>query len=121
MPFCPVCKKAFAARVKECPEHHAKLVDQLPFQAVPADDNTTWVEIASTGTDDEARLLQGFLDAEGIDAQVENVKFTMEPVNFGTIGDIRVYVKAEDEQRAQELLRKRNQEYEQLDDDEDTL
>ena len=88
---------------------------------VPAEDGTTWVEISSAGTDDEARLLQGFLEAEGISAQVENVKFSMEPINFGTMGDIRVYVPADEEARAQELLRKREQEYQRLDDDEETL
>ena len=88
---------------------------------VPAEDGTTWVEIASVGTADEASLLQGFLQAEGIPAQIENVKFTMEPINFGTMGDIRIYVGAEDEQRAQDLLRQREREYETLDDDEETL
>ena len=88
---------------------------------VPTEDGTTWVEIASSGTEDEAQLIKGFLDAEGIMAQIENVKFSMEPINFGTMGDIRVYVGAEDEARAQELLRSRNQEYERLDDDDETL
>lgn len=88
---------------------------------VAAEDGTTWVEIASTGTEDEATLLRGFLEAEGIPAQIENVKFGMEPINFGTMGDIRIYVASEDEARAQELLRTRNREYEQLDDDEETL
>ncbi|HEX6177018.1 MAG TPA: DUF2007 domain-containing protein [Thermoanaerobaculia bacterium] len=83
--------------------------------------NITWVEIASTGTEDEATLLRGFLEAEGIAAQVENVKFRMEPVNFGTLGDIRIYVGADDEQRAMELLRQRNKAYEKLDDDAETL
>ncbi len=84
-------------------------------------DGMTWVEITSTGTDDEARLLKGFLDAEGIAAQIENVKFTMEPINFGTMGDIRIYVAAEDEARALELLRQRQTAYDKLDDDDDTL
>ena|SRR5689334_7291594 len=88
---------------------------------VPAEDGTTWVEIASSGTEDEAQLIKGFLEAEGIAAQIENVKFSMEPINFGTMGDIRVYVGADDESRAQELLRSRNQEYERLDDDDETL
>lgn len=88
---------------------------------VPAEDGTTWVEIASTGTEDEATLLRGFLEAEGIPANVENVKFQMEPINFGTMGDIRVYVRAEHELRAQELLRSREQQAAQLDDDEETL
>lgn len=88
---------------------------------IPTGD-TTWVEIASTGTIDEARLMEGFLEAEGIPAQVENVKFTMEPINFGTMGDIRLYVAAEDEQRAMELLRSRDAAYDRLsEDDDDTL
>jgi hypothetical protein len=88
---------------------------------VPAEDGTTWVEIASTGTEDEAQLVRGFLEGEGIPAQVENVKFEQAPINFGSMGDIRVYVASEDEARAQELLRKRDQEYERLDDDGETL
>ena len=88
---------------------------------VPAEDGTTWVEIASTGTADEATLLSGFLEAEGIPANVENVKFQMEPINFGTMGDIRIYVPSEHEQRAMELLRSRDRQYEQLNDDDETL
>ena len=88
---------------------------------VPAEDGTTWVEIASTGTEDEAQLLQGFLEAEGIPAQIESVRSDVTPANFGKLGDIRVYVGGDDEQRAQELLRSREQQAENLDDDEETL
>ncbi len=94
--------------------------EELPFQTVEGD-NVTWVEIASTGTPDEAALLKGFLEAEGIAAEIEDVKFSMEPINFGTMGDIRIYVGAQDEQLALELLRRREQEYDKLDDDEETL
>ena len=106
---------------KECPDHHVPLVDELPFQTVPGD-TTTWVEIASMGTDDEARLLQGFLDAEGIAAQIENVKFSMEPINFGTMGDIRIYVPPEDEERRRSSCsRSATRSTRSLDDDEETL
>jgi hypothetical protein len=88
---------------------------------ITADDGTTWVEIASAGTEDEAALLAGFLDAEGIPAQVEDVKFNMAPTDFGAMGEIRVYVPSEHEQRAQDLLRERTQGFEQLDDDDETL
>ena len=88
---------------------------------ITADDGTVWVEIASTGTEDEAKLLAGFLEAEEIPAQIENVKLGMAPINFGTMGDIRVYVSTEHEGRAQELLRSRDRQYEGLDDDGDTL
>lgn len=88
---------------------------------ITAEDGTTWIEIASTGSEDEATLLRGFLQNEGIPAQIEDVKFKMEPINFGTLGDIRVYVPADEEQRALELLRSRDRQAEQLDDDEETL
>ena len=69
---------------------------------IRADDGTTWVEIASCGTEDEANLLRGFLEAEEIPAQIENVKFSMEPINFGTMGDIRVYVPEDDRDHAED-------------------
>ena len=45
----------------------------------------------------------------------------MEPINFGTMGDIRVYVSAQDEEKAIALLRKRDAEYDRLDDDSETV
>lgn len=78
-------------------------------------DNVSWVEIASVGGDDEALLIKGFLEAEGIAAQIENVRFTEAPTTFGTMGDIRVYVANEDEQRAMQLLRERNAAFDKLD------
>lgn len=120
MPYCPTCKQAYPNGQTECPTDGTALVDELPFQSRQGE-GTTWVEIASTGTDDEARIITGFLEAEGIPAQIENVKFSMEPINFGTMGDIRVYVGAEDEARAQELMKQRNADFDRLEDDADTV
>lgn len=119
MPYCPKCKQSFTDE-SECPQDHVALVNELPFQTISGE-NATWVEIASTGSADEANLMKGFLDAGGIPAQIENVKFSMEPINFGTMGDIRIYVDAEDEARALALLKKREVEYENLDDDTETV
>ena len=89
---------------------------------IQADDGTTWIEIAGVGTEDEANLLRGFLEAEGIDSQVENVKFTEAPTTFGAMGDIRIYVAEADQSRAMSLLRERNEAYEKfIDDDADTV
>ena len=88
---------------------------------VPADDGTTWVEIASVGNEEEAKLLQGFLETEGIPAQIEDVKFDMMPATFGQMGEIRIYVPSEEEQRALEILKTREAEYDRLDDDDETL
>jgi hypothetical protein len=95
--------------------------DPENVNVVTAEDGTVWVEIASTGSEDEATLLRGFLESEGIVANVEDVKFNMEPVNFGTMGEVRIYVPQGSEQSAKELLQRREQEYQRLDDDEETL
>ncbi len=91
-----------------------------PVQKIDGE-NMTWVEIASCGSIDEANLLRGFLEAEGIDASVENVQSDILPANFGMLGDIRIYVSTEDEARAQELMKERQREYEDLDDDTETV
>jgi hypothetical protein len=120
MRYCPTCKQGFEDQ-SECPVDRTALVDELPFQTIAGDGETTWVEIASCGGEDEARLLQGFLQAEGIDAQIENVKFSMEPINFGTMGDIRIYVAATNEAHARELLNERDRAFDKLDVDGETL
>lgn len=120
MPFCPKCKKSYPDSIKECPTDRVVLVGELPFQSMEGE-GTTWVEITSTGTDEEARIITGFLEAEGIPAHIENVKFSMEPINFGTMGDIRVYVEAQNEEQAQQLMRQRNTAFERLEDDADTI
>ena len=121
MPHCPTCKTEFPADLTECPDDKTSLVEELPFQTIASDDGTTWVEIASSGAEDEANLMRGFLEAEGIPAQIENVKFSMEPINFGTMGDIRVYVSSDDQARAMALLNERNVAYDKLDDNSETV
>ena len=120
MPYCPVCKHQFDDPATECPNDHVQLVGHLPFQTVDGEDST-WVEIASVGTEDEARLLQGFLEAQGIPAQVESLKFNMEPVNVGTMSEIRIYVDSEAETRAFALLEERRAEFATLRDEDDVI
>ncbi len=119
MPYCPVCRNHFEDEsVRACPKDGAELVDELPYNTVEGPEGNSWVEIAGVGTEDEARLLQGFLDSAGIPTQVESLKFHMEPVNFGGLGEVRIYVAAENESRALDLLEKRRQEYAGLEEDE---
>jgi len=97
------------------------MADDETVNTIQANDGTTWVEIASVGSEDEANLLRGFLEAEGIASQIENVKFTEAPTTFGAMGDIRIYVGEEDEQRALDLIKQRQDEWDRLDDDGETL
>ena len=91
------------------------------MQTRQSDDGTTWVEIANSSNSDEAELMQGFLEAEGIDSQVEHAEAHPFPTTVGRLSDVRIYVPAADEQRARELLQQREQEFENLADDADTV
>ncbi len=73
-----------------------------------------WVEVAAVAQDAEAGLIRGFLESEGIDAEIDNRTFHMEPVNFGDMTGIRVLTRPEDAQRARALLEKRRREFELL-------
>lgn len=120
MPYCPTCKKQFENR-SDCPDCGTSLVRDLAVQTITSDDGTVWVEIASAPNSDEAQLIVGFLQAEGLDAQIEHAEANILPSNIGKLGDVRVYVPADEEARAQELLQQREREFEQLQDDDDTL
>lgn len=68
-----------------------------------------WEIVETFGTDEEASLVAGYLEAEGIPAAVESLLFHQEPVNFGTLGEVRVRVRAEDLERARQLLEAREE------------
>jgi len=97
------------------------MADESPVRTIQAEDGTTLVEIASASNSDEAELIAGFLENEGIPSRVEHADARILPANIGTLGDVRVYVAQEDEERALALLRQREEEYEQLDDDSETV
>lgn len=75
-----------------------------------------WTQVAMVPDDVEADLIRGFLESEGIEAQIDNRKFHMEPVNFGDLTGIRVLTRPEDSERAQSLLAKRERDFDRMQD-----
>ena len=63
-----------------------------------------WVTVRTVGTEEEAAVLAGFLDSEGVTVVVDSRLFRQEPVTFGQIGRVEVKVPAGEESRALELL-----------------
>ncbi len=63
-----------------------------------------WVVVSTAGTEEEASLMAGFLEAAGIVAQIESLRFHQEPVNFGPLGEVRVLVRAGDLEAARAAL-----------------
>ena len=97
------------------------MADERIVNTIQAEDGTTLIEIAAAPNSDEADLLCGFLESEGIPARIEHADARILPSNMGALGDVRVYVAQEDEERAMALLRQREEEFEQLDDDSETV
>ena len=97
------------------------MADESPVRTIQTEDGTTLVEIASASNSDEAELICGFLENEGIPARVEHADASILPANLGQLGDVRVFVAQEDEARAMALLQQREDQYEQLDEDGETV
>lgn len=67
-----------------------------------------WETVTVVGTDEEAALIEGYLTAAGLSAEVESLVFHQEPVTFGRMGEARVRVPAEQAEEARRLLAERD-------------
>jgi len=66
-----------------------------------------WEIVETVGTEEEASLVAGFLEAEGIASQIESLLFHQEPATFGSLGEVRILVAAADLERARQLIDER--------------
>lgn len=67
-----------------------------------------WEIVETVGTEEEAMLVAGFLEAEGIPSRIESLLFHQEPTTFGALSEVRVLVSSEDLERAGSLLAQRD-------------
>jgi len=71
-----------------------------------------WVEVASVGQDDEAALIAGFLESQGIPSEVEGPSMSPFPEDLGAFGASRVMVPPDRAEEAQAVLARREREFE---------
>ena len=64
-----------------------------------------WVEVLVTYDQIEAEILQGLLESGGIPVVVRSAKVTPYPVNVGKMGEVKVLVRRESKEAAEELMR----------------
>lgn len=64
-----------------------------------------WVLLQEIASETEARLLQGYLESAGIACEVESMVYHAEPVTFGQLSRVRLWVLADELEAAQALLR----------------
>jgi len=74
-------------------------------------DGEDWVEVAGVGQDEEAELIAGFLESEGIPAQVEGPSMTPFPEDLGAFGASRVFVPPDRADEARAALARRAREF----------
>jgi hypothetical protein len=74
---------------------------------VRREDEPEWVEAASVGNDEEATLIAGFLEAQGVPAVVEGPATTPFPEDLGAFGMSRVMVPPDRADEAKRLLAER--------------
>lgn len=68
------------------------------------DDDRGWRHLATIFSEEKAVLLQGRLETEGIPCSIESLKYHAEPVNFGRLSEVRLWVLDADLERARALL-----------------
>jgi hypothetical protein len=64
-----------------------------------------WVEILITFDQLEAEMIKDLLESGGIPVVLRSSKVSPYPVNIGKIGEIKILVKREDREAAEEVLR----------------
>ena len=64
-----------------------------------------WVEILVTYDNVEAEIVKDLLQSAGIHVVLKSSKVTPYPVNVGKMGEVRLLVKQEDKQIAEEIIR----------------
>lgn len=69
-----------------------------------------WRTCYSTPIEVQAHLVKGYLEQFGVPCVLESLRFGMEPLTFGALGEVRVLVREDWVQVAEGLLRGREHE-----------
>lgn len=76
----------------------------LSYDAGMSKHRDSWTAVRIVGTDEEAALIEGFLQNEGVTVEVESLLFHQEPVTFGRLGEVRIWVPDTEIRQAEALL-----------------
>jgi hypothetical protein len=71
-----------------------------------------WIELFVTYDSVEAEIVKDLLESGGIDTIIRSAKVSPYPVNIGKMGEVKILVKEEDKESAEEVLKKFREENE---------
>jgi len=63
-----------------------------------------WKDIYTTFDESEAIILKGLFEGEGIPCRIESSRVSQLPVAIGDMGELRIFVRIEDVDRAARVL-----------------
>ena len=64
-----------------------------------------WIELLVTDDTLEAEMIKDLLESGGIPVVLRSAKVTPYPVNIGKMGEIKIFVRKEDKETAEEVLK----------------
>jgi hypothetical protein len=106
MPYCPNCRGEYEPGIDKCPDCNLTLVDSLPPEDAIADPNGLLVEVFVAAGDEEAIIVKGLLESEGIECSLSSdIPHTVMPLNVDGLGAVRITVAQEDAERARQIIR----------------
>jgi hypothetical protein len=79
----------------------------------PAEDESqqgVWVRLAEISSEAEAQIIHGYLESAGVTCEIESLAFRAEPVTFGPLARVRVWVLRGQAAQARELLHRAQKE-----------
>ena len=101
MSYCPECRGEFRSEMATCPECEVTLQEKLADD--PVKEETLGVALTVT-QEENAYIIRGFLESEGIPCQLENVSFHAGPAPVGELTKVRLWTKKEDVEFVRHLV-----------------
>jgi len=105
MPFCPNCRSEYEADTDRCSDCGSLLVENMPPENPDADPYASLAEVYKAAGDQEALVVKGLLESEGIECSLSSdIPHSVIPVNIDGLGMVRISVSESDMERAKKIL-----------------
>ena len=105
MPFCPNCRSEYETDMDRCSDCGSPLVENMPPENPDAEPYTSLTEVFRAAGDQEALIVKGLLESEGIECSLSSdIPHSVVPVNIDGLGTVRISVSEGDAERAKQLI-----------------